>query len=347
MKRQGNLFEAIVSFENLERAFHRAARCRRFKSEILAFRHDLEGNLFALQRDLRAGVYRTGTYRTFEVHDPKRRTIHALPFRDRVLHHAVIAHVAPVLERTFIHDSYACRVGMGTHRAVARLTTFLRQARATWPEVFALKADIRQFFPSVHHRVVMRLLRRHIKCAPTLALLEEIVFSNGSRWEAASRGMPIGNLTSQWFCNLVLSQLDHFIKEELRVRHYLRYMDDFVLLAGSKDTLHGWRTRIEAFLGEYLHLELNAKTAVSPARLGVEFVGYRCWADRRVLRASSRRRMLRSWQGACRRYRLGEISAERLGASIQSWLAQLAHADGAALARRIGAGAFETQASPA
>ncbi|MEB3185987.1 MAG: RNA-directed DNA polymerase [bacterium] len=230
---------------------------------------------------------------------------------------------------------------------MARLTTFLRQARATWPEVFALKADIRQFFPSVHHRVVMQLLRRHLKCAPTLALLEEIGFSNGSRLEAASRGMPIGNLTSQWFCNLVLSQLDHFIKEELRVRHYLRYMDDFVLLAGSKDALHGWRTRIEAFLAEHLHLELNAKTAVFPARLGVEFVGYRCWADRRVLRASSRRRMLRCWRGACRRYRLGEISAERLGASIQSWLAQLAHADGAAMARRIGAGAFETQASPA
>ena len=335
MRRHGNLFEAIVSFDNLERAFHRAARTRRYRDEVLAFRHDLEGNLFALQRDLRAGTYRTGRYRVFDIFEPKQRTIYALPFRDRVLHHALIAILGPLLERTFVFDSYACRVGKGTHRAVQRLTTFLRRADLCWPEVFVLKADIRQFFPSVNHHVAFALLARHVKCRSTLALLEEIVFANGDPADPGSCHMPIGNLTSQWFCNLYLSQLDHFVKQELRARFYLRYMDDFVIVHGDRAQLHAWRERIEVFLADRLKLELNAKTAVSPASLGVEFAGFRCWASHRVVRASSRRRLLRRARGAVRRFRLGRIDETRLESSFSSWVAHVRHADSPGLEARL------------
>ena len=335
MKRYGTLFEAIISFANLEQAFHQAARTRRFRSDVLAFRRDLEGNLFALQRELREGRYRTGEYRRFYVYEPKQREIFALPFRDRVVHHALMNVLAPILERTFIPDSYACRLGKGTHRATERLTGFLRRAQREWGEVYCLKADIQKFFPSVNHRVLMGLLRRKLKCQRTLFVVEEIVFSNGNRWDAASCNLPIGNLTSQWFCNFYLTALDHFIKHELRAPYYLRYMDDFVLLAPSKPILHGWRARIEAFLGERLKLTLNRKTAIFPARLGIEFVGYRTWATHRLLRKAARRRMARALKGIGKRLRAGEIDRPRYEASINSWLAQIGHADGYTLGKKL------------
>jgi retron-type reverse transcriptase len=335
MKRYGNLFEEIVSFANLDQAFQQASRTRRFRSDVLAFKQDLEANLFELQRELREGSYRTGAYRIFFVHEPKKREIFALPFRDRVVHHALMNVLSPILERTFIPDSYACRVGKGTHRAVERLTLFLRRAQRRWGEVYCLKADIRQFFPSVNHHVLMSLLRRKLKCRRTLMLLHEIIFSNGDQWEPESRNLPIGNLTSQWFCNYYLTMLDHFIKHELRAPYYLRYMDDFVLLAPDKPTLHAWRSRIESFLAERLKLGLNRKTCIFPARLGVEFVGYRTWSTHRLLRKASRRRMARSLRGVGKRLKEGRIDRARYEASINSWLAQLSHADGYTLGKKL------------
>ncbi|MBU6429827.1 MAG: RNA-dependent DNA polymerase, partial [Cyanobacteria bacterium REEB65] len=186
MKRHGNLWEAIVSFENLERAYHLAAKSRRLRPEVLAFKQDLEGQLFALQSELRSGRFATGAYRVFKVYEPKEREIFALPLRDRVVHHALMAVLGPILERTFVFDCYACRKGKGTHRALDRLTAFLRRAHRQWPEVYVLKGDIQKCFPSISHHVLMRLMRRKIKCPRTLGLLEEIVFSTGSPWDPNS-----------------------------------------------------------------------------------------------------------------------------------------------------------------
>jgi len=221
MRRVGGLFERITSFENLLAAARAAYRGKRFLPAPAEFQHGLEPNLLELQEELRSGGYWPGAYHAFWIHDPKRRLISAAPYRDRVVHHAVCRVVEPIFDRTFIFDSYANRLGKGTHRALARCTAFCRRWR------FVLKCDIEKFFPSVDHEVLLRLVARKIKCAQTLELLRRIVASSNPQEPVVRyfpgddlfspferrRGLPIGNLTSQFLANVMLNPLDHFVKD--------------------------------------------------------------------------------------------------------------------------------------
>lgn len=250
MKRVGGFFERIVGFDNLLLAQRRAARGKRCRTSVARFEFHLEHELFELQDELMTGSYQPGEFFTFEVRDPKRRAICAAPFRDRVVHHALCHVLEPHFERRAIFDSYACRLGKGTHAAIARARQFARR------HPYFLKCDVRKFFASVDHGVLFGLLERLFKERPLLDLLARII-NHAPPDSAPGKGLPIGNLTSQHFANLYLGELDHFLKDQLHIKGYLRYMDDFLLFAEDKPSLHLWLADLEDLLEERLDLGLK------------------------------------------------------------------------------------------
>lgn len=234
MKRQGHLWERLISFEGLLAAAEKACKGKRFRPPVAAFHFDLERHLWRLHQELADKTYRPGPYRTFFIHEPKRRQISAAPYRDRVVHHALTRVLEPIFERSFVHDSYACRKGKGTHAAVRRSQEFARRHR------YVLKADIRKFFPSIDHAILKALLARKVKDPHVLWLAGLLIDGSNPQegvcdWFAGDdlfapaqrcRGLPIGNQTSQFFANVYLDPLDHFVKERLEIEGYTRYVDD-------------------------------------------------------------------------------------------------------------------------
>lgn len=329
-KTHGNLYEKIYDFGNLHRAYIKARRCKRYKGDVLLFSANLEEELITLQNELIWGTYRTGRYRRFTVYEPKTREIAALPFRDRVLHHAVCNIVEPLFERKFIKDSYACRAGKGTHAGSSRLVNFLRRAQRGWGKLYCLKADISKYFPSIDHDVLKRIVRRTIRCKRTLSLINEIIDSSGE-----GKGLPIGNLTSQLFANVYLNELDHLVKEEMKIKFYLRYMDDFVILHNDKKQLHQRMADIEGFLKHKLRLELNPKTSVFQVLRGVDFLGYRTWATHKLLRkrgiVGMRRRLKRLMSG----HREGRVDSKTIKAVIASWMGHVKQASSYNVIKRV------------
>jgi len=325
MKRHKQLFSHVASFDALHAAYMKARRGKRYTPEALAFTAHLEDRLLELRNELLKGEYHTGQYQRFVVCEPKERLVAALPFRDRVVHHALCGVIEPIFERQFIADSYACRVGKGTHKAVDKLQYFLRAIRNLYGDaVWFLKADIAKCFPSIDHDILRSIITRSIGCKKTLKLIGEIIDS----WEhGLGRGIPIGNLTSQLFANIYLNQIDQFVKHELKTRYYLRYMDDFVMLSGSKRQLHEWKKRIAEFTDSRLTLRLNSKTNVMPVAQGVNFCGYRTWWSHRLLRNASARRMRRKLKAFEWKYAADEIDFQRVNASVQSWLGHARHAN--------------------
>jgi retron-type reverse transcriptase len=343
-KTYGRLYNRICEFGNLHQAYLKARRNKRYRAEVLAFSAHLEEELLQLQQELLTGTYHTGTYRRFEVREPKRRLVAALPFRDRVVQHALYNIIEPIFESRFIHDSYACREGKGTHAGADRVTAFLRKAHREHGQVWILKGDIAHYFPSVDHQVLLAIIERTIRCDATMGLVREIVDS----WHTAGargRGIPIGNLTSQLFANLYLNELDQFVKHELRQRHYARYMDDFVVIGGDKAALNGLRQDITEFLAEKLALGMNSKTKIFAAAQGVDFLGYRIWATHRLLRKGSIKRMKHALRHFIRLYAGGDITLGRINASVQSWLGHCSHADTYNLRKRLLAEANLTHGS--
>jgi len=252
----------------------------------MAFERHLERNLFDIQDDLWMGSYRHGPYRAFTVHDPKARSIHKATVRDRIVHQATVSAIEPCFERRFIHDSYSCRVGKGTHAAVVRLRRFLYAASRNGARtVHVLQCDVQKFFASVDHDVLRILLRRAVADARVLDLLDTIIDS--------ASGLPLGNLTSQLFANVYLNELDRFVKHELRERWYLRYCDDFAIVHPSRAHLSALVSTLEQFLERRLLLHLHPqKVTVRTWTQGIDFLGYVLLPRATVIRTSTMHRML-------------------------------------------------------
>lgn len=333
-KRFDGLYPAVYDFENLYRAYLRARRNKRYRDEVLRFSADLEANLIILQNELMYRVYRPGRWREFYVCDPKKRLIMAPCFRDRVVHHALVGVIEPIFDARFIYDSYACRKGKGTHAAANRLTHFLRSAKERWSRVYCLKADVAQYFPSIRHEILLGLVRQRISDDGVLWLLETILGSTFGDREPRV-GVPIGALTSQLMANVYLDRLDQFVKHELRARYYLRYMDDFLLLHGSKTELWRCHVEIERFLRSHLGLSLNGKTAIFPVGQGIDFVGYRIWHNRRLLRRRNIRAAKARFKWLSKAYTQGRVSLARVKASAMSWLGYCRHANASEMAGKV------------
>ena len=329
-----NLFDGIASFSALHAAALRAAKGKRAKPGPAAFLANLETELLRLERDLQSGRYRPGRYRTLEIRDPKHRVVSAAPFRDRVVHHALCAVCEPIFDRGFIHDSYANRSGKGTHRAVARYEAFRDRFR------YVLRCDIYRYFPAIDHEILKRDLRRRIACPRTLTLADRIVDGSNPQEPVnlyypgddlftpyeRRRGLPIGNLTSQLFANLYLNGLDHFCKEVLGAKGYLRYLDDFALFHDDMERLAEWRGRIGSYL-EGRRLRLHArKTCVAQTRGPATFLGfvllpggYRRLPEDNVRRFRNRLRGLRM------RWLQGAVSRDEVQRRIRAWIAHAEH----------------------
>lgn len=327
MRTYDNLYPQIYDFGNLYEAYLKARRGHRYDPDVLVFSSNRESELIQLQNELIWKTYQTGQYRRFYVHDPKTRLVAALPFRDRVLHHALCNVIEPLFERKYIYDSYACRKGKGTHAGANRVTDFLRRASEIWDKPYCLKCDISQYFPSVRHSTLLAIIRRTIACEDTLWLIQEILSSWVDTNDPDPRGLPIGNLTSQLWANVYLDQLDHFVKEVLREPYYVRYMDDFVIIHGSKAELWQVKREIEGFLDSKLGLKLNGKTGIFPISHGIDFLGYRIWPDHRLLRKRSTKRIKRALRHFQKLYAQGTIDFDRINATVQSWLGHATHAD--------------------
>ncbi len=335
MKRAGKLWPRLVSYENLHKAAYRVLRGKRSQEQAGKFFYDLEGSLLQLRKELISGEYRTGEYRTFWISDPKPRLISAAPFRDRVVHHALVQVIEPIFEPRFIHHSYACRTGKGNHRALRQFVRWGRERH------YVLKLDIRKFFPSIDHEVLKATLRRTLKDQQILALCDRIIDGSNQQEPIVQffpgdtlfspmerrRGIPIGNLTSQFFGNLFLDPLDHFIKERLCARHYLRYVDDLALFSDDKVELRAWRGEIgQRLLGFRLRLN-EGKSRIRQLKEGVDFLGFVCLSDH--TRLSSRntrimRRRVRRW----RRMLAGNQSGmQEIKRSLRAWRAHATHGD--------------------
>lgn len=343
MKRLGDLWQRVVAFDNLYRAYRAARRGKGDRLEVIAFSIDLEAQLLQLRERLHSGEYRPGAYRQFTVYERKPRIISAAPFVDRVVHHALMRVIEPPLDRRFIFDSYACRRGKGVHAAVDRYQGFARR------HAYVIKLDVRQYFASIDHALLNAALARRIADPRTLRLLERIIdaspptspdiglFAGDDLLTPITRrrGIPIGNLTSQFFANLYLDDFDHAVKETLRIPAYLRYVDDLVLLADDAGFLRESAAWCEGFL-EGLRLRLHAGPPhVRRTSEKIPVLGYQVSRERRWLRADNGYRFRRRLRGIARRYASRGVSVAGAGAAVVAWVGHARHGETGALCSSI------------
>ena len=338
MKTLKHLYELIYSFENLHVAYLNARKCKRYRREVLEFTHNLEENLISIQNDLIWKTYRVGRYREFYVTEPKKRLVMALPFRDRVVQWAIYRILNPLLDKTYILDSYACRVGYGAHRAVHRVQYWMRKMDRAAAPIFVLKMDVSKYFYRVDHDVLLSILRRRVADPDLTWLLETIIRCDHTDFglslddPAADRipsiGMPIGNLTSQMFANLYLNELDQYCKHQLGVKYYMRYMDDVLILGGNPAELREiWRLT-DDFLTTRLHLRLNGKTCIRSVAQGVEFCGFRIWPTKVKLKKKTALRMRRAVNGIGKKKLRGDALRESAVAALRSYWGLTTHVSG-------------------
>lgn len=309
------------------------------RTDVQEFEAHLEERIFGLHRELITGTYQHGPYSAFTICDPKQRPIHKATVRDRVLHHAVFAALNPVFEPTFIAHSFSCRRDKGTHRGVDALEKMLRQvSRNNTCACFALKCDIRRFFASVDHGVLLGILSRRIQDDRVMHLLENIIasFSSDDQHHFSKKGIPIGNLTSQLFANVYMNECDLFVKHTLKVKKYVRYTDDFVIVADDETILRNLLLPIREFLQEKLHLDLHPhKVTVRKYSQGIDFLGSVLRLHHRVLRTVTKRRIFRKLKEKMRKYSGGMTTEESCENSLQSYLGVLSHANAYGLSQEL------------
>ncbi len=330
MKIYENLFEAIISVENLFLAWEKFRKGKRSRKDVQKFEWLLEPNLFQLHRDLKSRRYKHGKYHTFYIQDPKQRLISKAEVRDRVVHQALFNILNPIFESGFISTSFSCRVGKGTHRGVLAVDKMIRQVSHNYTRpCFVLKCDIKKFFRSVDHELIIRTFAKRIKDEDALWLLERIIGSFPD-------GMPIGNLTSQLFANIYMNEFDQFVKQTLGVKYYARYTDDFVVIAESEDYLINLLEPVRAFLTKELSLELHPnKVSIRKYRQGADFLGYVILPYRKQLRTKTKQRVIKKIDQRLSEYKDKSITTYDLSQSLASYHGVLQHADTHKLKKKI------------
>ena len=279
-----NLFDCMCSSENIELAFNKARRGKTLKPYVIKFEEELNDNLKQLQHELVTETYKPKRLVTFILRDPKTRKISKSDFRDRIVHHAICNVIEPLFDKTFIYDNYANRIGKGTFKAVERFDRFKRKVSANNTRTcYVLKADVKHYFETVNHEILMSILQKKIKDDKLLNLIR-IILSNHNTSEPG-KGMPLGNLTSQFFANVYLNELDQFVKHKLKAKYYIRYVDDFVILHSNIRILEEYKARIDEFLKERLGLCLHPdKSKIIRLESGVGFLGFRIFFNHKLVR---------------------------------------------------------------
>ena len=314
MKRYGCLFEDMSSFENLLLAFKQAIQGVGKKYYSLKYWANLESNLFKLQKELKTENYQPNDYRYFKIYKPKERTIAVADFEDRVVHNAIVNILEPIYEKSFIYNSYATRKNKGTHKAIQKAQSYLKN------NFWYFKTDIKKYFDSIDHNILNSILKRKIKDKKLLILIEKIITNGGDN----GKGLPIGNLTSQFFANVYLDKLDHYLKDNLGIKYYIRYMDDFVVLSENKEYLKKLRKKIKEFLANNLKLQLKAKaTFINSRTNGLPFLGTRIFTGTIRVKKENLERSINKIKLRERQYQTDKISEEKLQQSVNSIIAHL------------------------
>lgn len=346
-----NVFDLIFSMENLYGALEDASRGRRYQRDVLDFNYDAWTNLTDLREEILSGEYEIEKYYIFYIHEPKLRMIMSIAFKHRVIQWAIYRVVNPMLVPGYIEDSYGCIPGRGSLSAMQKLKYWLekvdRQEGENW---YYLKLDISKYFYRVSHRVLKKVLAKKIKDQRLLDVLYRVIdcqhtpfgLPPGKNPEDVPLeerlfdvGMPIGNLLSQMFANIYLDMLDQFCKRVLGIRYYIRYMDDVIILGNDKLQLRYWKEQIGEFLETELELNLNNKTCIRPIGQGIEFVGYRVWADKVVVQKSTTLRIKRSLNGIRKLYAEGKMSFEKVTETFRCYIGMLQHTDSQALIDKL------------
>ena len=331
MKIYKNLFWLIISPQALFKAWEIFKSDKRNKPDVVEFEMDIEKHIFDLYRDLKQDMYHHGPYKGFWIHDPKVRRIHKATVRDRVLHHAIFRALNPIFEPTFIPNSFSCRVGKGTHKGVEKLREMIRaESRNNTRPCYSLKCDVRKFFNSIDHTVLLEILGRKVKDEKVMSLMREVVGSfDAVRTDLFDRkGVPIGNLTSQIFANIYMNEFDQFVKQRLKVKHYARYTDDFIFISSDKLYLETLLPPIQDFLRTKLYLELHPKkVTLTTHHRGIDFLGYVILPEHIKMRSKTRRRIPRKLRERVQLYKGNEISETSLKSSLQSYMGVISHAD--------------------
>jgi len=312
MKSHKNLYFEIISFKNLILAYKKARKGKTKKDYTKKFEENLAYNLKVLHEELKSEIYSPNLMEVFVLKDPKTRVISKSDFRDRIVHHALCNIIEPIFDKRFIYDSCANRKGKGTLLALERFEKFRRKVISNFTSKgFCLKADIKHYFEEFDCNLLLKIIKRKIKCKKTINLIK-LILNNFEK----SKGIPLGNLTSQFFANVYLNELNQFVKNKLRAKYYLRSVDDFVILYNSKKQLEIWKKEIENFLRERLKLELHPdKLKIINLSKGIDFVGFRNFYYFRLLR----KRNVRNMERNINLFITGKISYEKFFEIFQGW----------------------------
>jgi len=328
MKRHGNLFKSIAEPTNIYRAYTKARKGKRWQDTVKRFEHNLDHDIEVIHNALTDKTFTTSPYTQKTIYEPKERIIYKLPFNpDRIVQHSLMNILEPIWDALMIHDSYACRTGKGIHAGSRRTMEFIRQVGK---HGYCLKMDVRRFYPSINHDLMHDIVKQKMKCKNTLWLLHDIIYSFGGGYN-----IPIGNYTSQWLGNLYMNELDQFLKHEYHVKNYIRYCDDIIILHKNKTYLREIADISTEFLSNNLDMTFG-KCDIFPISQGIDFLGYRHFPEKILLRKSTTKRVKRRLQLLPFLFERKEITREQFCSSIASTMGWLKHANAYNLSNSLG-----------
>lgn len=317
-----NIFDKKLTFESLLQAHERASLGKKTKKEIILFEMDLETNLIRILNEIKCNKYKVGEYRQFIVYEPKERIIKSLPYKDRIIHQWYIYEfIKPFFEPQFIKDTYACLDNKGTHLASKTVQKYMRKMQKKYGTYYILKCDIKKFFYNIDIDILLKILNRKIKDKKLLEFTKILLHSENKK------GLPIGNYTSQFFANIYLNELDQYVKHKLKVKYYVRYMDDFILFLPNKQIAKKYLNLIKIFLTENLELELNKKTGYFKNKAGCDFCGYRVFETHKLCRKRFKKKFKKNIRVWNKLYDENKLDLTKMNMSLNSFLSHLSHSN--------------------
>lgn len=319
-----NVWNKHFTFDKFVEAHERARKGKCYTKEVLEFEMNLETNISNIMRNIEEGTYKFGKYREFTIYEPKKRTIKSLPYQDRVIHQWYIEEfIKPFMLPRFIEHTYACLPNRGGHKAVEDLQRMMRIMKRNYGRnYYILKCDIAGYFYNINKEILFRILKKKINDPQLLEFTKKIIFD-----ENCEKGIPIGNYTSQLFANIYLNELDQYVKNDLRIKYYLRYMDDFIVICKTKEEAKEYFNILKKFVEQHLDLQFNKKSKYYPSRLGVDFCGYITYETHRRLRKRSKRNMLKKIKQWNKEYQNNTLDLKIVQESWNSWLGHINHAN--------------------
>lgn len=334
IKNKTNFFENAVSLKSLFLAWDEFRKGKENKLDVQKFFLRLENNIFALWRKIKNGIYQHSKYASFYICDPKLRNINKATVSDRILHHAIVKNIEKFFEKSFIFDSYSSRIGKGSHRAILRLQKFiLKITKNNTKTAWVLKCDIKKFFDSIDHNILIEFVREKIKDEKLLKLVEKIIRSYDKE---DGKGIPLGNLTSQLFSNVYLDKLDHYAKRILKIKYYIRYADDFIILEKERKKLENLLPLLDEFLKNELKLQMHPKKiTIKKIHQGIDFLGYVIFPSHIILRTKTKKRMFRKIRKRKIEVEKRIIKEQNFNQCLQSYFGILTHCRGNTIRRKI------------